>query len=46
VLLTFFNFREGLGEGYDVDIAFASSLENFGGGHYDPLFVAMGGMSL
>ncbi|GMY15213.1 ADP-ribosylation factor GTPase-activating protein AGD1-like isoform X1 [Fagus crenata] len=36
-------YTEGLGEGYDVDIAFASSLENFGGGHYDPLFVAMGG---
>lgn len=29
-----------------MDVAFASSLENFGGGHYDPLFVAMGGMSL
>jgi hypothetical protein len=28
-----------------MDIAFSSSLENFGGGHYDPLFVALGGMS-
>nr|XP_023877760.1 ADP-ribosylation factor GTPase-activating protein AGD1-like isoform X1 [Quercus suber] len=36
-------YTEGLSEGYDVDVAFASSLENFGGGHYDPLFVAMGG---
>ncbi|KAB1217530.1 ADP-ribosylation factor GTPase-activating protein AGD1 [Morella rubra] len=35
--------REGLGEGYDEDIAFASSLENFGGGHYDPIYVALGG---
>ncbi|KAE8123785.1 hypothetical protein FH972_018714 [Carpinus fangiana] len=36
-------YTEGLGEGYDMDIAFSSSLENFGGGHYDPLFVALGG---
>lgn len=34
-----------LGEGYDGDIAFASSLEAFGGGHSDPLFVALGGES-
>ena len=36
-------FREGLGEGYDGDIAFASALETFGGGHGDPLFIALGG---
>ena len=35
---------EGLGEGYDGDIAFASSLETFGGGHNDPISVAFGGM--
>ena len=35
--------REGLGEGYDGDIAFASSFEMFGGGHNDPLSVAFGG---
>lgn len=37
-------FREGLGEGYDGDIAFASALETFGGGHNDPISVAFGGM--
>lgn len=37
--------REGLGEGYDGDIAFASSLEMFGGGHNDPISVAFGGWS-
>ena len=36
-------FREGLGEAYDGDIAFASSLEIFGGGHNDPISVAFGG---
>jgi len=35
--------REGLGDAYDGDIAFASALENFGGGHNDPLFVTLGG---
>lgn len=35
--------REGLGEGYDGDIAFASALEAFGGGHNDPICVAFGG---
>ncbi|CAJ1974919.1 unnamed protein product [Sphenostylis stenocarpa] len=35
--------REGLGEAYDGDIAFASALESFGGGHSDPLFVTLGG---
>ncbi|GJV24893.1 ADP-ribosylation factor GTPase-activating protein AGD3 [Tanacetum coccineum] len=34
---------EGLGEGYDGDIAFASTLETFGGGHNDPISVAFGG---
>ena len=36
---------EGLGEGYDGDIAFASALETFGGGHNDPISVAFGGMN-
>ncbi|XP_058731919.1 ADP-ribosylation factor GTPase-activating protein AGD3-like isoform X2 [Vicia villosa] len=36
-------YTEGLGEAYDGDIAFVSSLENFGGGHNDPHFVALGG---
>lgn len=35
---------EGLGEAYDGDIAFASALETFGGGHNDPISVAFGGM--
>jgi hypothetical protein len=38
-----FCFSEGLGEAYDGDIAFASSLETFGGGHNDPISVAFGG---
>jgi hypothetical protein len=44
-LFLFINFyiREGLGEAYDGDIAFASSLEMFGRGHNDPLSVAFGG---
>jgi len=33
-------YTEGLGEAYDGDIAFASSLEIFGGGHNDPISVA------
>ncbi|CAK9186903.1 unnamed protein product [Ilex paraguariensis] len=36
-------YTEGLGEGYDRDIAFASALETFGGGHNDPICVAFGG---
>lgn len=39
-------FSEGLGEAYDGDIAFASALETFGGGHNDPISVAFGGMSI
>ncbi|CAA0815514.1 ADP-ribosylation factor GTPase-activating protein AGD3 [Striga hermonthica] len=30
-------------QGYDGDIAFASALETFGGGHNDPISVAFGG---
>jgi len=37
---------EGLGEAYDGDIAFASALETFGGGHDDPISVAVGGFPL
>ncbi|CAO2829070.1 unnamed protein product [Amaranthus hypochondriacus] len=36
-------YTEGLGEAYDGDIAFASALESFGGGHNDPISVAFGG---
>ncbi|XP_010523475.1 PREDICTED: ADP-ribosylation factor GTPase-activating protein AGD1-like [Tarenaya hassleriana] len=36
-------YTEGLGEGYDSDIAFVNALENFGGGHNDPICVAFGG---
>uniref|UniRef100_A0A7C9CU10 ADP-ribosylation factor GTPase-activating protein AGD3 n=1 Tax=Opuntia streptacantha TaxID=393608 RepID=A0A7C9CU10_OPUST len=36
-------YTEGLGEAYDGDIAFASCLETFGGGHNDPISVAFGG---
>ncbi|KAK7353815.1 hypothetical protein VNO80_19267 [Phaseolus coccineus] len=36
-------YTEGLGDAYDGDIAFASALESFGGGHNDPLFVTLGG---
>ena len=43
-LCFFFFFREGLGEAYDGDIAFARALETFGGGHNDPISVAFGGM--
>ncbi|KAK9066350.1 hypothetical protein SSX86_013673 [Deinandra increscens subsp. villosa] len=35
-------YTEGLGEAYDRDIAFSSSLENFGGGP-DPISMAFGG---
>ncbi|GAB2289346.1 hypothetical protein Dimus_023651 [Dionaea muscipula] len=35
--------REGLGEGYDGDIAFANALETFGGGNNDSLGVDFGG---
>lgn len=37
---------EGLGEGYDGDIAFAGALEAFGGGHNDPISLAFGGMPI
>ncbi|KAI3759557.1 hypothetical protein L6452_07453 [Arctium lappa] len=42
-LLSFFFglYREGLGEAYDRDLAFSSSLENFGGGP-DPVSLAFG----
>lgn len=43
-LVHFLFSREGLGEGYDGDIAYASALETFGGGHNDPISVAFGGM--
>lgn len=43
MLITSLICREGLGEGYDGDIAFASALETFGGGHNDPIGVAFGG---
>ncbi|KAK7358706.1 hypothetical protein VNO77_00644 [Canavalia gladiata] len=36
-------YTEGLGEAYDGDIAFASAIESFGGGHSDPHFVSLGG---
>ncbi|KAJ8439094.1 hypothetical protein Cgig2_027020 [Carnegiea gigantea] len=36
-------YTEGLGEAYDGDIALASCLETFGGGHNDPISVAFGG---
>ncbi|XP_019416188.1 PREDICTED: ADP-ribosylation factor GTPase-activating protein AGD1-like [Lupinus angustifolius] len=36
-------YTEGLAEAYDGDIAFASAVENFVGGHNDPLFVTLGG---
>ncbi|KAH9621639.1 hypothetical protein KSS87_004076 [Heliosperma pusillum] len=36
-------YTEGLGEGYDGDIGFASALEAFGGGNNDPLGVSFGG---
>ncbi|OIT04663.1 PREDICTED: ADP-ribosylation factor GTPase-activating protein AGD3-like isoform X1 [Nicotiana attenuata] len=39
-------YTEGLGEAYDRDIAFASSLETFGGGRHDPISVAFGGSDM
>lgn len=39
-------YTEELGEAYDNDIAFASALESFGGGHDDPISVAVGGAVL
>ncbi|KAK9926546.1 hypothetical protein M0R45_023770 [Rubus argutus] len=36
-------YTEGLGEAYDGEIAFATALETFGGGHNDLVFAAMGG---
>ncbi|GAB4860352.1 hypothetical protein Ancab_035511 [Ancistrocladus abbreviatus] len=36
-------YTEGLGDGYDGVIAFASALETFGGGNHDPLGVEFGG---
>eukprot|EP00246_Nothoceros_aenigmaticus_P000288 TRINITY_DN1043_c0_g2_i1.p1 TRINITY_DN1043_c0_g2~~TRINITY_DN1043_c0_g2_i1.p1 ORF type:complete len:698 (+),score=132.22 TRINITY_DN1043_c0_g2_i1:243-2336(+) len=36
-------YTDGLGEAYDGDLAFASALETFGGGHDDPISVAVGG---
>ncbi|XP_059285469.1 ADP-ribosylation factor GTPase-activating protein AGD3-like isoform X1 [Lycium ferocissimum] len=36
-------YTEGLGEAYDKDIAFASSLETFGGAHGDSVAVSFGG---
>ncbi|GLU20804.1 hypothetical protein SLE2022_369860 [Rubroshorea leprosula] len=36
-------YTEGLGEVYDGDIAFVNALETFGGGHNDPIGVALGG---
>ncbi|XP_050376318.1 ADP-ribosylation factor GTPase-activating protein AGD3-like isoform X2 [Argentina anserina] len=35
-------YTEGLGEAYDGEIAFATALETFAGGHNDPIFAAMG----
>lgn len=43
IFMFLFDCREELGEAYDGDIAFASSLETFGGGHNDPISVAFGG---
>lgn len=45
MMQSYLTCREGLGEGYDGDIAFASCLEMFGGGHNDPISVAFGGKS-
>ncbi|CAI0548059.1 unnamed protein product [Linum tenue] len=36
-------YTEVLGDEYDGDVAFASTLEAFGGGHNDPICVAFGG---
>ena len=39
------HYRDGLGEACYGDIAFANALETFGGGHDDPISVAVGGSS-
>ncbi|KAH6833386.1 ARF GTPase-activating protein [Perilla frutescens var. hirtella] len=36
-------YVDGLGEAYDREIAFASALETFAGGHNDPISVTFGG---
>ncbi|CAN1796787.1 ADP-ribosylation factor GTPase-activating protein AGD1 [Linum perenne] len=36
-------YTDVLGEEYDRDVAFATALESFGGGHNDPICVAFGG---
>ncbi|XP_031277255.1 ADP-ribosylation factor GTPase-activating protein AGD1 [Pistacia vera] len=36
-------YTEALGEGHDGDISFVNALETFGGGHGDPICVALGG---
>ncbi|KAL6584560.1 ADP-ribosylation factor GTPase-activating protein agd3 [Orobanche minor] len=38
-------YIDGLGEAYDKDIAFASALETFAGGHHDPISIAFGVIS-
>ena len=43
VIIVLLLSSEGLGEAYDGDIALASCLETFGGGHNDPISVAFGG---
>ncbi|XP_057751676.1 ADP-ribosylation factor GTPase-activating protein AGD3-like isoform X2 [Arachis stenosperma] len=35
-------YTEGLGEVYEGDVAFATALEDFGSGHNDPHFAALG----
>ncbi|KAL6559644.1 ADP-ribosylation factor GTPase-activating protein agd3 [Orobanche gracilis] len=39
-------YIDGLGEAYDRDIAFASALETFAGGHHDPISIAFGGRDM
>lgn len=41
-----FILSEGLGEGFDGDLAFASALDTFGGDTSDPDFMALGGKPL
>lgn len=43
-MCNYYIFREGLGEGYDGDVAFASALDTFAGGNNDPLGVSFGGI--
>lgn len=47
VILTFAlqNCSEGLDDSYAGDTAFANAVETFGGGHDDPISVAVGGSS-